>query len=234
MKEVTKASDKIASKFDGMDLFREKEGNIPLRRIEVVVSASYFKEDIAEGFAHMIKVRDSLKAEQVKLTADELTSLFHYMLTMRVRQVNRQDVPWKDLKEIILPDYCQYILSLVGIYIDDDHRLEIVPVMDQESNLTYDEALKISRKLRELVDDFDVVNDCMPRKKSGAQGLMSCLVIDAFIRSYRRDNNNMQVAVAGLLNLKIKEETDILAKYEKVYNDINSIHAKYQLSDRLY
>lgn len=164
-----------------------------------------------------------LRAEQVKLTAQEVQDYAHYLMTKRVQIVNNDCPDFRKLKVLYIPSWIQYCLAMVGRLVKRDVGLLIVPEMENPSTMSFEEAVKISDRIGAFEDDLQIVKDAMPRTLDGDDDVMSTALIADYVRALKPVQHVASTYVATFLGMKLKEEMAFKALYRVQYDDIDYI-----------
>lgn len=224
----------VVDKYVNLDLGSGKMISIPMETVYVTINTKDLLGDFVRGFIRELTVRNPWRSEQITLTEGELLKYIEYLLTCRVKYVNGESVPWQQLKALWIPSFIQFILTMIGEVEDRDYGFRLMPAMNANSKLKFEDALATSQKLSTLADDFDMVKDAMPRSHEGNINVMSSAVIGEYVRSYRKTEHPVYTYVAAMLNLKLKEEAALSALYRFQYDDVNFIHTALSVTRSLF
>lgn len=211
--------------FSTLDLGSSKAIPMPLERIEVIVSNTDLVRDYAKAFVNECYRVNPLMADRVGLTPDELNSYFDFLLTMRVQSVSGNCNNWNRLKVLYIPSYYQFVLSMVGEVTDRKFGFQFVPKLEQESQMTLEEAMRISSKIGEFLDDLQIVQDAMPRNSEGDINVMGTVIIQNYVCSYREVEHPAFTYVTAMLGNKIAEDVAFSALYRIQYDDVSFIQS---------
>lgn len=207
----------------------------PIRteRVEVKVSVDRLTNDYAKAIVRHVSIEAEKVQAEVNLTEDEVIAYLAFLLTMRCAQIAGTCTIWGKLKNLWIPSYFQWILSCVGEYRDRQYAIDVVPVMEEPSTMTLEQAFVISNKLGEFEHVLHLVRAAMPTGTNGDQTVMSCVIIDNTIRSLRRDVHPALTYVAAFANMQLRKETAFAALYRTQYDDLDTIAMQMSLKDCL-
>jgi hypothetical protein len=211
--------------FSSLDLSGTKPISIPMETVEVSISSTDMIDSYAKAFCAEARRKNPLRAEQVNLTDDEVTQYADYLITKRVECVHNECQDARKLKVLYIPSYLQFVLETIGIYQDRTYGLKLVPIMEEKSEMTFEEALKVSEKIGSFIDDLQIVQDAMPRENVGHEGVMATALIAGYMRSYKTSVKPVDTYVAAFLKLQLVKEQSFAALYRIQYDDYDFIQA---------
>jgi len=209
-----------STSFENIDLGTPKPTSVPMEVIHVVVSTQNLLGDYSKAFIREAYRVNPLRAEQVALTCEELEDYCNYLLTQRVKSVAGDCSDFRKLKALYIPSWIQYNLSMIGEVTNRTMGLKMVPVMEEESQLTYNDALSISEKIGSFEDDLQIVQDAMPRSIEGNADVMSTAMIAGYIRAQRPVEHVAATYVTAFLGMKLREEIAMQVLYRVQYDDV--------------
>jgi hypothetical protein len=213
---------KIASTFASLDLGSAKPTSVPMDTVEVLVEGDLF-DSYATSFVKEAFRKNPLRAEQIALTSEEVNAYSRYLLTKRIESISGNCADFRKLKALYIPAWIQYNLSMIGTVTIRDRGIKLVPVEENPSQMTYDEALKVSEKIGMFIDDLQIVQDAMPRTEDGDLDVMSTALIAGYMRSLNPVKHVASTYAAAFMGLKLKEEMAFSALYRVQYDDIQYI-----------
>lgn len=222
------------SNFSTIDLGTPKPTSAPQETVQVVISTETLLGDFAKGFVNEAHRVAPLRAEQVNLTCEELTSYCAYLLTRRVNQVQGDCPEWRKLKVLYIPSFIQYTLSLVGEVRLRDRGLIFMPEMAEPSELSYEQALAISEKIGSFADDLQIVQDAMPRSIEGDKDVMTSALIAGYVRTINPVQHVVSTYITAFLGLKLREEMSFKVLYRVQYDDLAFIASALTKDKHLY
>lgn len=220
--------------FTNMDLGTGKPISVPMETIEVQVSVSDLVGDYAKAFVKEVWRVNPLRAEQVKLTEEEVLEYCNYLLTKRIEVVNDSCYDFRKLKNLYIPSYVQYVLSMIGRLVARQYGITMMPVMEETSAMTFEEAIIISDKIGAFENDLQIVIDAMPRTIDGNPDVMSTALIAGYVRSLKVLEHPSATYVTAFLDMKLKQETAFQALYRVQYDDIEFIATALTRAKGLY
>lgn len=223
----------IASTFTSLDLGSAKPISVPMETIEVKVEGDLFG-NYAIAFVKEAYRKNPLRAEQVKLTAEEVDAYSRFLLTKRIESVNGTCADFRKLKALYIPAWIQYNLAMIGRVVIRDRGITLVPVEESASKMTLEEAIKVSEKIGMFEDDLQIVQDAMPRTEDGDLDVMSTALIAGYMRSLNPVKHVASTYAAAFMGLKLKEEVAFAALYRVQYDDIAYIASALTTQRGLY
>jgi hypothetical protein len=91
--------------------------------------------------------------------------------------------------------------------------------------MSYDEAVIISDKIGAFEEKLQMVRDAMPRGVAGDSEVMSCAIIESYVRSWKKVSHPSFTYVAAFLDAHLKNEIALKALYRIQYDDLEYIRA---------
>lgn len=208
-----------ASVFESLDLTGSKPTSVPMETIEVEISADNLLGNYAKAFVSEAHRVAPLRAEQVNLTENEVEQYCAYLLYQRILSVQDECKDFRKLKVMYIPVWIQYNLSMIGEVTIRDKGLRLTPVMNEPS-MTFEEALAVSEKIGSFERDLQIVQDAMPRSKSGDKDVMSTALIAGYVRSIEKVEHVASTYVTAFLGMKLREEAAMQVLYRVQYDDV--------------
>lgn len=221
--------------FMSADLGTPKPTSVPMEVVEVKMSASDILNDFAKAFVKEAYRKDPLRAQQVELTTEEVVSYTDYLLCKRIQSVNGICEDFRALKNLWIPSYVQWVLTLIGEVYDRAHGLKFTPVYEGELELNtkaanrdaYEKMLEISKKIAYFEDSVAILNDAMPRETSGNADFMSCALVAGYVRATKVVEHVAVTYAAAFANAQLKREAAFQALYRVQYDDVDFIQAAF-------
>lgn len=210
--------------FSQLDLGSAKPISVPMETIEVAIGGELFG-DYATAFLKEAYRKNPLRAEQVGLTSDEVQEYVKYLVTKRIQSVRGECSDFRRLKVLYIPAWIQYNLAMIGRVIIRDRGLTLVPVEDEPSSMTLEQAMKVSEKIGMFIDDLQIVQDAMPRDDRGDLDVMSTALIAGYMRSLNPVKHVASTYASAFMGLKLRQEAAFQALYRIQYDDIAFIAA---------
>jgi len=220
--------------FEKLNFGTGQPTSVPMEEVEVAMSVGDLVANFANAFVQEASRVNYHRARQVGLTAEEVTAYCNYLLTKRIEVVNNTCSDFRSLKVLVMPAFIQYCLAMVGRVVKRDFGLTIVPVAASPSNLTFNEALTISRKIEMFIDDLRIVVDAMPRSVFGDEDVMSTALIAGYVRSMKKVDHVASTYVAAFMGFQLKRETAFGALYRVQYDDLEYITQAMMYQKGLY
>lgn len=220
--------------FESLDLGTTKPTSIPQETIHVIIATENLTGQYGKAFVQEARRVNPLRAEQVGLTAEEVQSYAHYLMTKRIQSVNDDCDDFRKLKVLYIPSWIQYCLSMVGKLVKRDIGLVIIPEMEHPSEMTFDEALIISGKIGAFEDDLQIVKDAMPRSMDGNEDVMSTALVADYVRALKPVEHVASTYVTAFLGMKLKEEMAFAALYRVQYDDFEYVSSVLTATKSIY
>lgn len=220
--------------FESLDLGTTKPTSIPQEVINVVIATENLTGAYGRAFVAETYRVNPLRAEQVKLTAEEVQSYAHYLMTKRIESVNNNCPDFRKLKVLYIPSWIQYCLTMVGKLVKRDVGLVIMPEMENPSTMTFEEALVISDKIGAFEDDLQIVKDAMPRSFEGNIDVMSTALVADYVRALKPVQHVASTYVTAFLGMKLREEMAFAALYRIQYDDLDYVSSVLTTSKGIY
>ena len=218
--------DSMKNKFQNLNFGSADPISVKMETIEVAVSAAGMVTDYARAFINEARRKAPLLSEQPEaLSVDELIEYSRYLFTQRIKCVELNCPEWRRLKLLWIPSFIQYVLSCIGEVIDRQYGLRFIPVDTTPSTLSFDEALAISNKIAMYQDCLQMVRDAMPRGVEGDPDVMTCAVIEEYLRSTKRVSHPCATYVAAFFNAKLVNELAFKSLYRVQYDDLGWIRS---------
>lgn len=212
-----------AAGFTALDLGTGQPTSVPMEVVEVTISISDLVADFAKSFVDETYRKNTLRAQSVGLTGEEITRYCEYLLSKRIEIVNNNCKDFRVIKVLSMPSFIQYCLSMVGEVVKRDVGLTMKPVLDKPSDMTLDEAIAISKKIDAFSDVLQIVTDAMPRDRHGNDDVMSSALLAGYVRSMKKVDHVASTYVVAFMDMKLRQETAFSALYRVQYDDINYI-----------
>lgn len=196
---------------------------VPTETVEIQISESDLFSGYAKAFINEMYRVNPLKAEQVELTEGEMVQYIRYLLVKRVETVHMNCPDFRRLKVLYIPSWIQYNLSMIGEVTLRDRGLKLLPIVDNDNIITYDQALIISDKIAAFENELQMVRDGMPRSITGDADVMSTAMIDGYVRSLAKVDHVASTYVTAFMGMKLKEEAAFKVLYRVQYDDLEFI-----------
>lgn len=208
------------SSFISIDLGTPKPTAVPNETVEVEITTETLLADFAKAFVNEAYRVAPLRAEQVKLTAEELNDYCDFLLDERIKCVNHDCPEWRKLKVLYIPSFIQFCLTMIGEVKQRDRGLTFIPVKSEPSKLSFEEALAISEKIGSFENDLQIVQDAMPRSDEGDTDVMTSALIAGYVRTIQPVSHVISTYVTAFLGLKLREEMSFKVLYRVQYDDL--------------
>lgn len=202
--------------------FDTKPSTVKQETVYVTVNPEMFN-DYADAYVAEARRINPVAFEELHLTSDELRDYFLYLLICRLESLSPNGCPeWRKLKACYIPDFFQFVLSQIGVYIDQTHGLKFIPKYDgQKPNINY---LEISGKI-EFYTRFGLAatKDSMPRGNDGDPDTMGFVILGDYVYGRNEIQAPLCSYVAAFLGLKLSEEATFKMLYRVRYDDVEFI-----------
>jgi hypothetical protein len=220
--------------FQSLDLGTGAPISVPMEEIKVEVTADDMVTDYAKAFVKETYRVSPLRAEQVKLTEEEMVAYAKFLLVKRIECVEDNCKDWRRLKCLYIPVFLQYALRMIGKVVIRKRGLTLIPDMTDRETITLEEAVRISDKVGAFEDELQLVQDAMPREVNGDINVMSTALIAGYFRSMVEVEHVSDTYISAFLGMKLAEEQAFAVLYRVQYDDIDFIRTALTLNKRLF
>lgn len=204
------------------------------QEITVVVDPDVMVVDYGRAFFHECERINPAMIDRVGLTEQECADYCVYILGKRIQSIDGECSDWRKLKNLWIPSFVQYSISMIGKVNMREMGLVITPTLKEGVDiLTYEEALAISNKMSYFERDVNIVLDAMPRDEKGEASVMGTAIIAGYVKAIKKVEHIADTYIATFLGFKIKEETAMSVLYRTQYDDVDYIISALN-SRRLY
>jgi hypothetical protein len=216
-----------------MSQIRENYGFMPsepsateMEDVVITINPSDFLDGYSKAFVFEAQRVNPLMFEAHPITEEEVSAYSTFLINERIKSVHHQCPNWKNLKLLWIPDWIQYVISLIGIFSNYDYGLKFIPVMDEGvSVITIQEALEISEKIAKYQSSIGMHRDAMPRGDEGDEDVMSCALISNRVKATKRLAHPESSYVAAFAGLTLRKEATMNILYRVSYDDLNYIRS---------
>jgi len=217
-------SSATVSDFSNIDLTGTKPTTVPMQTVQVMIEPTELFKGFSRAFVAEASRVAYRKAEQVKLTEEEVEKYITFLLYQRVLCVLNQCELYRKLKALYIPSWIQYNMSLIGEVIIREEGLRFVPTMAKQE-FDFNEMLQISEKIGCFERDLQIVRDAMPRSTQGDVNLMSTAQIAGMIRTVKPVQHVSYTYSTAFLGMKLREEAMFQILYRQQYDSYDDIAA---------
>jgi hypothetical protein len=195
-----------------------------LEVIDVAIDPKLMLDDFAHAYVMELTRRNPGRAGAVSITEDELQDYFESIIALRVQCVHGTCKVWREIKQLMIPTWIEFTISMIGEVVDTDRGLRFVPQYARDINI--EALLSTSDKLRFFVaDGVSMSKDAFPRGIEGDVEVMSMAIINDYVQSQSKDSHPIASYVAAFLGFKLQEETAFKMLYRVRYDDVKFIRA---------
>jgi hypothetical protein len=215
--------------------------------IQVVIDPDFMMKDYAEAVSHDLSRRNPIRYAAVESQAKALFSdaemytsgkapenvdfqgaLNAYLVDLarlRIQMINDDCKMWREAKQLAMPAYVQFAISMIGIVRDVDHGRRFVPYMEKSDlTLTVKGLYKVTDLLRAFESDGVVLLfDAFPRLKTGDQDTMSYAIIDSYVKAIDKTSSPAKSYIAVFLGMKLKQESNLKCLYSVRYDNVDYV-----------
>lgn len=215
--------DKTIRSFENLDFHTGEPTAVTMETIVVEIDPTEMVDDYAKAFVREASRVNPLLHNQVQLTEDEMIAYARYLLVKRVECVDGTCSDWRRLKLLYIPVFLQYAMRMVGKVVIRNQGLTIVPKIELDDVMSYEDAVKVSEKVGAYEDCLQIVKDAMPRDIEGDESVMSTALIAGYVRARRRVDHVADTYVSAFLGMKLREEQAFAVLYRVQYDDVEFI-----------
>lgn len=249
--------DKV-SQMGGIDHFLNNQGGVahPITTevIDVKVGADSMLRAYGEAVIAEAQRTNPTLFNVEPITIEEIMEYAQFLLQARVDLVNaKPGVRVHQFKQLWIPVFIQHVLSAIGIVDYYKIGLRVRPIVDvvepassqtesvedsstnsqdqqpdTSSAYTLKSAEAFSWKLSKYRDGLQMVQNAMPRDFKGDPDVMSCAVINDYVRSLKQDTHPASAYVAAFAGFQLVEQTSLAALYRIQYDDTNFIQGMFR------
>lgn len=195
-----------------------------LEDIIIEINPTDFLEGYSKAFVFEAQRVNPLMFDSNPLTEQEISAYSTFLINERIKSVHNNCPNWKNLKLLWIPDWIQYVISLIGTFTNYEFGLRFTPVMSQSVEvIDITKAFEISEKLAKYSTCLGMHKDAMPRGNEGDEDVMSCALISNRIKSTRKLAHPESSYVAAFAGLTLRKEATMSILYRVSYDDINYI-----------
>lgn len=214
-----------------MNKIREDFGFIPsspsateMEDVVVEINPTDFLEGYSRAFVYEAQRTNPIMFEAHPLTEEEVSAYSTFLINERINSVRNNCPNWKNLKLMWIPDWIQYVISLIGTFTNYEYGLRFLPVMDEKVQvITIQEAFAISEKISKYSTSLGMHKDAMPRGDEGDEDVMSCALISNRVKATKKLTHPESSYVAAFAGLSLRKEAAMNVLYRISYDDINYI-----------
>lgn len=211
--------------FTNMDLTGVGPTSVPMETIKVNIDPAVMVDDYARAFVRELQRINPRRFEQCPITDDEMIKYCRYILTQRIACVSDNCKDWRAIKNLWIPVFIQYAISLVGIVEIYDRGLRLEPVIEEATEMSLSEALELSNRIGLYSNDVQVRLDAMPREKRGDRDTMSCALIAGYVRTISPVEHPVATYIAAFMGFTIQKESVFSVLYRVQYDDLEFIRS---------
>lgn len=209
--------------FVELDLNSTKPTSVPMEEVSVLFGVNPLFQDYAKAFIAEAARKNPNLADRVQLTVKEMEDYIAYLLYKRIEYVKDECKDFRRLWNLYIPVWIQYNLRMVGIVTNRRMGIKLIPEYDGIDVISYDEAVLVSEKIGQFIDDLQIVQDAMPRTHEGDDDVMSTALIADYVRSFKEVEHVSATYVSAFLGMRLKQEAALASLYRIQYDDIGFI-----------
>lgn len=209
---------------------------VQLETVEVELDPTLMVGDFASAFVKEASRKAPLIFKEQPLDVQEVTQYFFAILQLRVDNVNNEQVDWRRMKLLAIPDFLQMSISMIGEVTIRQSGIRLQPSLelydfDKPTHgtdtprvlITWSSLLEISEKIRVYEDVLCMKTDAFPRSSEGNVDVMSTALINGYVRSLKPATHPVDTYVAAFLGFKLKEENTFQILYRINYDDVEYV-----------
>lgn len=211
----------IEARFKNLN-FGTKVSTVKQETVEVTINPEMFR-DYAQAYVKEALRINPLAFQEIGLTSEELYDYFIFLLISRIESLSPKGCKlWRELKACYIPDFFQFVLTQVGVVIDQASGLKFVPVYSgAKPDVDY---LATSSKIEFFTHyGLTACKDAMPRGVEGDLETMSFIIIGDYVYGRNETLTPLCSYVAAFLGLKLSEELTFKMLYRVRYDDVEFI-----------
>lgn len=210
--------------YSTLDLGTAKPSVVPYQEVVVEIDPTV----IVDGYAEAIRVEaermNPLTYDRVQLTSEELEKYFRFLIQQRVLSLTGNCPLWRKLKQLYIPSFLQFAISMVGIVDVKRQGIRLVPQIEDQG-VSFEDALATSDRLHYFEGELAMVKDAMPRSPEGDYDTMSTALIAGYMKSMHEVEHPIATYCAAFLGFKLREEQMFSILYRVSYDDIEYLRS---------
>ena len=196
-------------------------GHKPARRddVHVIITKDNIAAPYVRGFISEMYRMNPLYAKTISLTEQELLNYINYLIAERCEQVNGNYHVRNRNKMMWIPDFIQYVISMVGIVEIRDLGLRLIPEYEGEV-ISIAEAQTISDKISLTQDFMSVSRNAFPIDIEGDEEVMTTVLVSSSVRSMKVLSHPVNQLITAFLGMRLKQEALHGVLYRVQYDDL--------------
>lgn len=193
----------------------------------VTVDPTIMMHDYADALLHDLNRRNPLKYEQsVKLFGSDIFQAAHDyvdgLVAMRIQSIEGNCPVWRKAKLLAMTAVVQDALSCLGVIIDRAHGYRIIPKLKFDVEYDVDKMLMFSSFVENFQSDgLKLFVDALPRSIYGDADVMSCVIIQDEVKSFKIDAHPSFSYISSFLGLEPGEGNSL--RYDVRYDLLSYI-----------
>lgn len=192
--------------------------------IIIEINPTDFLDGYSRAFVFEAQRTNPIMFDSNPITEQEVSAYSTFLISERIKSVHNQCPDWKNLKLLWIPDWIQYVISLIGKFTNYEFGLKFTPILNESVEvIDIAEAFRISEKLSKYSTSMGMHKDAMPRGDEGDEDVMSCALISNRIKATKRLAHPESSYVAAFAGLTLRKEATMSILYRVSYDDINYI-----------
>lgn len=176
------------------------------------------------------------RAKVLDLDTDMLTEYLLTAISKRIAYVNGKLADKREWNMGYLPAWIHNLVDQIGVVENQDYGFRIVPGMVEFGNLTKQEFLAISNKVKIFAKDgIPMFDNWISRQITGDQDVMTMFIIDEHVKSWKTDSG-FAAHLAVFLNNKLVDASCMAAFFRIDYGNQNQFSFGFQsrLSEMIF
>lgn len=203
-------------------------GTVPttssLEVINVTIDSTQMFGDFAIAYDNELRRRNPIRYEAVGITSQDIEYYINGILAIHIQNDRHQSKVWREAKQLLIPTWIQFVISMIGTVVDTNSGLKFVPVFDFEYDMN--KMLEVSQKLTYFIPDgVGLHKDAFPRDTEGDLDVMSFAVMNNYVCSMRKESHPLGSYVAAFLGFKLQQEATFKILYRVRYDDVEFIRS---------
>jgi hypothetical protein len=221
----------MAQSYDTLD-FGTVPTTVGSTDILVELNPDFMFGDFAEAYVQECFRRNPIRANEVKITSEELKEYIQGILAIHIENDHHECKNWRNAKQLYIPTWIQFIISKVGTVWDYNSGRKFVPQFNHEYDM--ENLIKTSNKLRMFIaDGISMRKDAFPRDTEGDLDFMSYAIINDYVVGINKDQHPIASYVAAFLGFQLQKEAAFSILYSVRYDDINFIRSQLFADDTI-
>ena len=187
--------------------------------ITVVITDDNIAKPYVHGFISEMYRINPIFSKAIQLSEEELMDYINYLISERCKQVNGDYHARNRNKNMWIPDFIQYVISMIGIVEKRELGLRMIPEYGSEV-ISYEQATVVSNKLAQTQDFMSLSRNAFPKDEFGDAEVMTTVLVSTSVKSMNVLTHPVNQLITAFLGMRLKEEAMHGILYRVQYDDL--------------